>query len=91
MVKIGDFEVLKEEVECLGEQLLISEPPSGNLILGDRTLEEIEEEKKQFNKLKLLEEREKMNLYIKELNSVQPMEHNHLNFMIRKDRDNAKR
>ena len=75
----------------INEMLLITDPPSGNLILGDRTLEEIEEEKKQFNKMKLLEEREKMNLYIKELNSVQPMEHNHLNFMIRKDRDNAKR
>ena len=75
----------------INEMLLITDPPSGNLILGDRTLEEIEEEKKQFNKMKLLEEREKMNLYIKELNSVQPMEHNHLNFMIRKDRDNARR
>jgi len=75
----------------INEMLLITDPPSGNLILGDQTLEEIEEEKKRFNKMKLLEEREKMNLYIKELNSVQPMEHNHLNFMIRKDRDNAKR
>ena len=35
--------------------LLISESPSGNLILGDRTLKEIEEEKKKFNKLRLLE------------------------------------
>ena len=37
------------------KMLLISESPSGNLILGDRSLEEIEEEKKKFNKLKLLE------------------------------------
>ena len=39
----------------LKEILLITEPPSGGLILGDKTSEEIEEEKKHFNKLKLLE------------------------------------
>lgn len=39
----------------INEQLLITEPPSGSLILGDETLEEIEEKKKKFNKMKLLE------------------------------------
>lgn len=42
-------------MERLDDALLISEPPSGELILGDKTLKEIEEEKKKFNKLKLLE------------------------------------
>ena len=57
----------------VNEQLLISEPPSGNLILGDRTLEEIDEEKKQFNKMKLLEKRKEIMRFVEEINSVQPM------------------
>lgn len=73
MVKIGNFEVFKEEVECLGEQLLITDPPSGNLILGDRTLKEIEEEKKQFNKMKLLESMEKIQFTAEEIVDVEPM------------------
>lgn len=39
----------------INEQLLITEPPSGNLILGDETLDEVNEKKKKFNKMKLLE------------------------------------
>lgn len=74
MVKIGDFEVFKEEVECLGEQLLISEPPTGSLIFGSKTMKEIEEEKKQFNKMKLLEKRKETIRIIEEINSVQPMD-----------------
>lgn len=58
----------------LNEILLITDPPSGNLILGDRTLEEIEEEKKQFNKMKLLEKRKETMRFIEEINSVQPMD-----------------
>lgn len=41
--------------KTINESLLITDPPSGNLILGDKTIEEIEEEKKNFNKMKLLE------------------------------------
>ena len=35
--------------------LLITEPITANLILGDETIEEREEREKEFNKLKLLE------------------------------------
>lgn len=73
MVKIGDFEVFKEEVECLGEQLLISEPPTGSLIFGSKTMKEIEEEKKQFNKMKLLESMEKIQFTAEEIVGVEPM------------------
>lgn len=38
------------------DQLLITDPPSGELLLGDKTLKEIEEERKKFNKLKLTED-----------------------------------
>ena len=55
------------------EMLLITEPSSGNLILGDRTLEEIEEEKKQFNKMKLLESMEKIQFTAEEIVGVEPM------------------
>lgn len=57
----------------LNEMLLITDPPSGNLILGDRTLEEIEEEKKQFNKMKLLESMEKIQFTAEEIVDVEPM------------------
>lgn len=73
MVKIGDFEVFIEEVECLGEQLLISEPPTGSLIFGSKTMKEIEEEKKQFNKMKLLEAMEKTQFTAEEIVDVEPM------------------
>lgn len=57
----------------LNEILLITDPPSGNLILGDKTLEEIEEEKKQFNKMKLLESMEKIQFTAEEIVDVEPM------------------
>ena len=57
----------------INEMLLITDPPSGNLILGDKTLEEIEEEKKQFNKMKLLESMEKIQFTAEEIVDVEPM------------------
>jgi len=73
MVKIGDFEVFKEEVEWLGEHLLITDPPTGSLIFGSKTMKEIEEEKKQFNKMKLLEAMEKTQFTAEEIVDVEPM------------------
>ena len=74
----------------INEMLLITDPPSGNLILGDRTLKEIEEEKKQFNKMKLLEKRKETIRIIEEINSVQPMDEDLLKFMVSKVRGNSK-
>jgi hypothetical protein len=51
-----EWELFTKMEKIVNESLLITDPPSGNLILGDKTLEEIEEEKKKFNKMKLLEE-----------------------------------
>jgi hypothetical protein len=72
----------------INEVLLITEPPSGNLILGDRTLEEIEEEKKQFNKMKLLEAMKKLSFTAEEIVDVDPMYQHNKTIMISKDRGN---